>query len=361
MQSRQLQTYRKGSEMKVSQPLDRRGFTLVELLVVIAIIGVLVALLLPAVQAAREAARRSSCSNNLRQQGIALHNFHDIMNRLPPGCATDMQPFGENPSGVADGWGSSWMVYILPQIEQGSLYEKLRFDGSSGHTHAGNLAYFNNVVIKTYVCPSSTTTPRLIARNGVNIARADYVGISGAVDSADFFPAAYPFVDSTKKVGNAGITSGAGTFFHNSQINLAAMTDGTSNTIMIGEQSTMMKDSAGTNQPAWNAGGQYGWTMGYGASSSGSSLGSDNRSFNCTTLRYKINYKKTTLAAAGDCPGAGICNDASVNSPLISNHPAGVMVLLGDASVRLLSENTALDLLGRLAVRNDGHVVSLDN
>jgi len=346
--------------MKVSKAVRQRAFTLVELLVVIAIIGVLVALLLPAVQAAREAARRSSCSNNLRQQGIALHNFHDVMNRLPPGCATDMQPFGENPSGTADGWGSSWMVYILPQIEQGALYDKLKFDGSSGHTHAGNMSYFNNVVIKGYVCPSSTTSPRLIS-TARPIARADYVGIAGAVDSADFFPAAYPYTDGTEKVGNAGISSAAGTFFHNSQVNLAGMTDGTSNTIMVGEQSTMMKDSAGTNQPAWNAGGNYGWTMGYGAASSGSSLGADNRSFNCTTLRYKINYKKTTLAAAGDCAGAGICSDASANSPLISNHPAGVMVLLGDASVRLLSDNTALDVLGRLAVRYDGHVVILDN
>ncbi len=346
--------------MRVSKSWGRRAFTLVELLVVIAIIGVLVALLLPAVQAAREAARRSSCSNNLKQQGIALHNFHDTFNRLPPGCATDMQPFGTNPAGTANGWGSSWMVYILPQVEQGALYDKLLFNGSSGHTHAGNLSYFNNVVVKGYVCPSSTTTPRLIARNSVNIARADYVGIAGAVDSADFFPAAYPWTDGTEKVGTYGISSGAGTFFHNSQINMAAMTDGTSNTVIVGEQSTMMKDSTGTNQVGWNAGGPFGWTMGFGSSTSGSSVAADNRSPNCTTLRYKINYKKTDMAAAGDCANKGICNDTSVNSPLISNHPAGVMVLLGDASVRLLSDNTALDVLGRLAVRNDGHVVSLD-
>src|SRR5688500_15506194 len=137
--------------MKASKVLGRRAFTLVELLVVIAIIGVLVALLLPAVQAAREAARRRSCSNNLKQQGLALHNFHDTCSRLPRGCATDMQAFGETPAGTADGWGSSWMVFILPQVEQGALYDKLKFDGSSGHTHAGNLSYFNNVVVKGYV------------------------------------------------------------------------------------------------------------------------------------------------------------------------------------------------------------------
>ena len=346
--------------MRVSKTWGRRGFTLVELLVVIAIIGVLVALLLPAVQAAREAARRSSCSNNLKQQGIALHNFHDTFNRLPPGCATDMQPFGTANAGTGNGWGSSWMVFILPQVEQGALYDKLLFNGSSGHTNANNLVYFNNVIVKGYVCPSSTTTPRLKARDGVNIARADYVGIAGAVDSAEFFPTAYPWTDGTEKAGDHGISSASGTFFHNSQVNLAGLTDGTSNTIIVGEQSTMMKDSAGANQVDWNAGGPYGWTMGVSTASSGSSVGNDNRMPNCTNLRYKINYKKTTLASGGDCKNAGICPNTGVNSPLISNHPAGVMVLLGDASVRLLSDNTALDVLGRLAVRNDGHVVSLD-
>ena len=350
--------------MKVSKTWGRRGFTLVELLVVIAIIGVLVALLLPAVQAAREAARRSSCSNNLKQQGIALHNFHDTFNRLPPGCATDMQPFGTANAGTSNGWGSSWMVFILPQVEQGALYDKLLFNGNSGYTNATNIPCFHDVIVKGYICPSSTTTPRMVQRDlsgtKYNIARPDYVGIAGAVDSTDFFPAAYPWTDGTEKVGDYGISSGAGTFFHNSQVNMAGLTDGTSNTIIVGEQSTMMKDSAGTNQPSWNASGNYGWTMGFGSNTSGSSVGTDNRMPNCTTLRYKINYKKTTVAAAGDCKNVGICGNPGANSPLISNHPAGVMVLLGDASVRLLSDNTALDVLGRLAVRNDGHVVSLD-
>lgn len=97
-------------------PARRSGFTLVELLVVISIIGVLVALLLPAVQAAREAARSAQCKNNMRQVGLALHNYHDTHLRLPPGW------IGNAPEGVP-GWG--WMVSILPQMEQGALHDNV--------------------------------------------------------------------------------------------------------------------------------------------------------------------------------------------------------------------------------------------
>jgi len=119
----------------------RHGFTLVELLVVIAIIGILVSMLLPAVQHAREAARRMQCNNNLKQIGLAMHGFHAANGRFPPGGAADQPPFGSYTGGAA--WrGSSWMIYILPMIEQEPLFNKMQLTGASGWPgDTGNTAY----------------------------------------------------------------------------------------------------------------------------------------------------------------------------------------------------------------------------
>jgi len=132
---------------------DRRGFTLIELLVVIAIIGVLIALLLPAVQAAREAARRAQCVNNMKQIGIALHNYHDQGGSFPPGG------IAEDSKGI---WGGgqnvlSWRAMILPQMEGGNTYNAINFDvhGSDAALHGGTSLYTAWVSIQsTWLCPS---------------------------------------------------------------------------------------------------------------------------------------------------------------------------------------------------------------
>jgi prepilin-type N-terminal cleavage/methylation domain-containing protein len=127
-----------------SSSATRQGFTLVELLVVIAIIGILVALLLPAIQAAREAARRASCNNNMKQLVLAMQNYHDTFQRFPIS-------YGGNGQYNANGTGRSWMIGILPMIEQQALYDQIRFDQPL--SHADNTAV-SRTVIPAFLCPS---------------------------------------------------------------------------------------------------------------------------------------------------------------------------------------------------------------
>src|ERR1043166_3122678 len=115
-------------------PKSRNAFTLIELLVVIAIIAILIALLVPAVQKVREAAARTQCINNLKNIGLALHNYHDSNKVFPPGCMGDGAPWGSG-----GGWGSSWKVFILPYIDQGPIYSKWVFTGNSGYVNPTNL------------------------------------------------------------------------------------------------------------------------------------------------------------------------------------------------------------------------------
>jgi prepilin-type N-terminal cleavage/methylation domain-containing protein len=209
----------------------KAGFTLVELLVVIAIIGVLVALLLPAVQAAREAARRSSCLNNSKNVSLAMHNHHDTLLRFPPGCGRDQAPFGINPAD--SGWGSSWKVYLLPYIEQTALYSKWTFNASSGYTHAANMPLVHKLTLKIYRCPSSVLPEFYATSNNAGSIQmfTSYTGIAGS-----------NLPGSTFYTGTNGFASGDGPLYANSTANMASLTDGTSNTFMIGEQSDHLRD-----------------------------------------------------------------------------------------------------------------------
>lgn len=355
--------------------VPRRAFTLVELLVVIAIIGVLVALLLPAVQAAREAARRMSCSNNLKQLGVAVHNFHDIKNRLPPGGAVDQAPeFGLHPTGTA--WGSSWFVYILPYMEQNPLFEKFDFAGGSGWGGAagppatGDTVHnpiANRIIIPAYFCPSSPLDKMCLGvRTSGHLTMApSYVGIGGAVPSA--FPTGSAFTETRRFLPasgagccTGGIESGGGTFISSGRLNFAHLQDGTSNVMIASEVSNWLRD-VNNQQNDFRSQRQHGFIIGTSRNrppnvNEGNGTG-DRRTFNFASIRYPINYYTKAvdgLPVGGDCGNLGVCQNASTNIPLNSAHPGGVMILLGDGSVRFLPQTVSLFVLAQMATRDDG-------
>lgn len=184
----------------------RQGFTLIELLVVIAIIAVLVGLLLPAVQAAREAARRAGCQNNMKQIGIALHNYQDSRGVLPPGYT---YVYGY-PTG-----GFGWATMILPNMEQAAIFDSANFSLPAWSPQNTTTCVQK---IATYLCPTDYTTQGFMVREGFNYAKSSYVGSFGPNDM-DNVPG-----------------DRAGLFSRNSQTRFADVTDGLSQTMAGGER-----------------------------------------------------------------------------------------------------------------------------
>ena len=313
---------------------------------VIAIIAVLIALLLPAVQQAREAARRSECKNKLKQLGVALHNHHETFDRLPPGAASDVVPFGVS----GGGWGSSWMVYILPYIDQSAIYNQWTFNGSSGYSNANNKPKVHMVKMQAFICPSSIVTD--FASSGAGGGQAmvpHYSGIAGAVNG--IIPG---YTETRQSVGGHGTLGRSGTFFSQSKMGLQDLTDGSSNIIVIGETNAYMQDTTLARRTNWHPSQPYGWTM-------GNDTNVGERHFNCTTIRYKSNDVKNASAGntgwTGNKTSEGIGDDCGANYPLSSYHVGGVHVLLGDGSVRFISDNMDFPTLAQLAIRDDGKPV----
>ncbi|OWK40475.1 DUF1559 domain-containing protein [Fimbriiglobus ruber] len=336
----------------------RDGFTLIELLVVIAIIAILIGLLLPAVQKVREAAARAKCSNNLKQIGLALQAYHDVYGKFMPGGAQDERPFGTDTQATGASWGSSWMVYMLPYIEQNALYQQWQFVGSSGAFNNTNNAAASGVQIQTYFCPSSPL-PKFPAQNQPTAATANYVGISGAA------PGLITGYTETRvnTLPCGGLISAGGILIPNGQLNMSSVTDGTSNTITFSEQGNYLTDTNKVKQE-WRASQPWGWYLGVkstGIPPNFDNNGGDNREPNLTTIRYQLDYTppagwandvaNTGVGQTGNCVGA--------NTPLNSTHTGGVNAAWCDGSVRFITDSTTLMVLAQIATRDDGIPVTL--
>lgn len=315
----------------------RRGFTLIELLVVIAIIAVLIALLLPAVQQAREAARRTQCRNNLKQLGIALHNYHDAHSRLPPSAIMGRA------AGLCcgTGWGGpaiSGFTLLLPYFDQANIYNQYNFNIGQDGGICNNVNQIVNVNIQTLLCPSdsnrlvqvtgacyATPYPAAQENGGTNYAFATGVGTGWQWYSST---AAGVF-----KVDLGGI------FLQNGDNGLRDVPDGTSNTLAMGE--VLWVDHSNNVSTGNGLGGKPKWAVGIGTEIGFSTAAG-------------INFPWRQFAAGpGQCLGPNTtvgsgCGGARP-AALQSAHVGGAHVLLADGSARFISENISqltLDALG---------------
>ena len=323
----------------------RTAFSLVELLVVIAIIGILIALLLPAVQSAREAARRASCQNNLKQIGLALHSFESPHKRLPIG------------SKYTQGWGTSWWVELLPQLEEQSLYQQLNLQIANpgmpafGSTGAVNGQKTNGYPITVMHCPSSQVPIFSTASIAFpyQICLPSYVGIAGSTNEGGLTEAR---VTTCCSPAMDGQISAGGTLVPNQGIKISQVADGTSNTLCVAEESDFAIDKTGAKQEV-DGGYPLGWLTGTNSIgtppnyvSATPAAAPPTSAWNITTIRYQPNTGYSQAGVEG--------NPRGPNNPLNSPHSGGFYGLMLDGSVHFINETLDLLTLRHLATRDDG-------
>lgn len=296
----------------------RQGFTLVELLVVIAIIGILVALLLPAVQAAREAARRMQCGNNLKQIGLGLHNYHDTYKTFPDGWLYIAgSPPAVQPN--VETWG--WSAMILPFVEQGPLHQQLGVTTRTLYSGlASGPAAFGPLMrtrLNGFMCPSDTG----FNAGGLTHNNRHFNAGQGAIAGAhpqNVLMAVSNYPGNAGHRSVAAATANTGVLSGEKGIRIADITDGTSNTIAVGERETRECRSGtwiGVANP--NGGGVRGvWTV---AANAGPKINQD-------AVAIPWNQASAIGVAAG-------CGEG-----FSSNHPGGVQIVLCDGSARFISE-----------------------
>jgi prepilin-type processing-associated H-X9-DG protein len=302
-------------------------------LVVIAIIGVLIALLLPAVQSAREAARRASCTNNLKQIGIALHNYHEAHNTFPPGYCSYYKLDGSDP-GLADddiGPGWAWGSMLLPQLEQPSVYNAINFNLTM--TFAANTTA-QLIRFTSYLCPSDNPKPLVPVRDQTNtqtlytVASGNYVGLYG-----------------TGEIGWAP-GRGNGIFFRNSRIRVGDIRDGTSQTFAVGERSHDL------SYVTWTGRAVGGWLFPTPSFEGGRNRFNPEPEEAFTMVLGPVEYEDTLLRTP-NYPSAHV-------EDFRSWHPGGVNFLFADGSVHFVKDSINVMVYQALATRAGNEAVSAD-
>ena len=300
-----------------------RGFTLIELLVVIAIIAVLVGLLLPAVQAAREAARRAQCANNLKQIGLAMHSYHGVHNTFPPGYITAVVNDPVAPE-IGPGWG--WGVMILNDLELRPLYQGINF--SLQITDSGSQTA-RATMLSVFLCPSNVGNGPVVASSltgtilNTDVAAGQYVASAGQLEPGEF-------PDSNN-----------GVFYRNSRNGLKDITDGSSATLMAGERSRNVADATWVGAvPTWQL---------------------------CTNPKWAVQEcgpASTLVVSHTGTPATGSIyvpnSKVSMVDDYWSLHPGGCNFLFCDGSVRFIKESVTPSIFSYLSTRAGGEVISSD-
>lgn len=314
-------------------PRRRPGFTLIELLVVIAIIGVLVSLLLPAVQAAREQARRTACMNNLKQMGLAMSSYIAEHGVFPPGYVSLYDSYAMQDTGP--GWG--WGAMLLPQLEQQPLYNQIQFNVS--------IVDPSHLTVRTtplagFLCPSDVMPPTWTASYGIvkywrgkilsfekpicDIASANYVGVFG--------------------IGEPGV-DGEGVFFRNSAVGTRDVTDGLSTTLCVGERSTNLNLNRGQATWVGSVPGAVFWSCARNPIDPDAGGG-------C----HSEDGSGMTLGHTGEGHGPG--DPAGDINQFLSQHGRAAHFLFCDGHVRLIQNTINYMAYKAMSTRGEGEVIS---
>lgn len=310
------------------RPAARPAFTLVELLVVMAVIGALVALLLPAIQSAREAARRSQCANNVKQIGVAMHNFEHAFRHLPPGgLSGSTQTEAHRILNVTVNLEHGWTIWLLPFLEQQGVRDQYRLE-ADWRDPLNQEAREN--VIGTLLCPSAPRTSRLVSFNSstygpVTAAVSDY-GVDNNISSA---------LGSLGLIDPQTASAPQGVMRVNELQRFADVIDGLSNTSWLAEDAS---------RPTRYA---FGRVKVSGFVSGAAWADRDNE-------YLTHGYTQDGSASPGPCPIN--CNN---DNEIYSFHPGGAHLLIGDGSVRLVAETTEMRVIGRLLTRAGGEALQV--